>query len=47
MITDHCSSDTSSGDYTKERHEWLSDNLDDVMTDLLEQPKKRKATKQI
>ena len=38
--------ETGSGDYTKERHEWLPDNLDDVKTDLLERQKKRKAKKQ-
>jgi hypothetical protein len=39
--------ETGSGDYTKERHEWLPDNLDDVKTDLLERQKKRKAKKQV
>lgn len=38
--------ETGSGDYTKERHEWLPDNLDEVKTDLLERQKKRKAKKQ-
>jgi hypothetical protein len=38
--------ETGSGDYTKERHEWLPENLDDVKTDLLERQKKRKAKKQ-
>lgn len=38
--------ETGSGDYTKERHEWLPDNLDNVKTDLLERQKKRKAKKQ-
>jgi hypothetical protein len=39
--------ETGSGDYTKERHDWLPDNLDDVKTDLLERQKKRKAKKQV
>jgi len=38
--------ETGSGDYTKERHEWLPDNLDEVKTDLLDRQKKRKAKKQ-
>jgi hypothetical protein len=38
--------ETGSGDYTKERHEWLPENLDDVKNDLLERQKKRKTKKQ-
>lgn len=38
--------ESGSGDYTKERHEWLPDNLDDIKTDLLDRQKKRKAKKQ-
>jgi hypothetical protein len=38
--------DTGTGDYTKERHEWLPDNLDDVKGSLIEQQKKRKTKKQ-
>jgi len=34
--------ETGSGDYTKERHEWLPDNLDEVKSDLIERQKKRK-----
>ncbi len=34
-------------DYTKERHEWLPDNLDDVKAGLLERQKKLKIKKQI
>ena len=34
------------GDYTKERHQWLPDNPDEVKTDLLGRQKKRKAKKQ-
>ncbi|MDO9034790.1 MAG: hypothetical protein Q7U51_06265 [Methanoregula sp.] len=33
-------------DYTKERHEWLPDNLDDVKGSLLERQKKWKLKKQ-
>ncbi|MFA5268055.1 MAG: hypothetical protein WC379_08780 [Methanoregula sp.] len=39
--------ETGSGDYTKERHEWLPDNLDDVKGSLLEWEKKRKTKKQV
>ena len=38
--------ETGSGDYTKERHEWLPDNLADVKGSLLERQKKRKVKKQ-
>nr|WP_320161104.1 hypothetical protein [uncultured Methanoregula sp.] len=38
--------ETGSGDYTKERQEWLPDNLDMVKSDLLEREKKRKTRKQ-
>jgi len=38
--------ETGSGDYTKERPEWLPDNLDDVKDSLLERQKKRKTKKQ-
>jgi len=38
--------ETGSGDYTKDRHEWLPDNLDEVKSDLIERQKKRKAKKQ-
>lgn len=38
--------ETGSGDYTKERHEWLPDNLEEIKTDLLDREKKRKAKKQ-
>lgn len=39
--------ETGSGDYTKERHEWLPENLDDVKGSLLEREKKRKTKKQV
>jgi hypothetical protein len=39
--------ETGSGDYTKERHEWLPDNLEDVKGSLLEREKKRKSKKQV
>jgi len=39
--------ENGSGDYTKERQEWLPDNLDTVKNDLLEREKKRKTWKQI
>lgn len=39
--------ETGSGDYTKERHEWLPDNLDDIKGGLLEREKKRKSKKQV
>jgi len=39
--------ETGSGDYTKERHEWLPDNLDDIKGSLLEREKKRKSKKQV
>jgi len=35
--------ETGSGDYTKDRHEWLPDNLDEVKSDLIERQKKRKS----
>jgi len=38
--------ETGSGDYTKDRHEWLPDNLDEVKSDLIERQKKRKTKKQ-
>jgi hypothetical protein len=38
--------ETGSGDYTKERHEWLPDNLEDAKPGLLERQKTRKAKKQ-
>jgi hypothetical protein len=38
--------ETGSGDYTKERHEWLPDDLDTIKSDLLERQKKRKPKKQ-
>ncbi len=34
------------GDYTKERHQWLPEKLEDIKEDLLEFQKKRKAKKQ-
>jgi hypothetical protein len=37
--------DSGKGDYTKERHNWLPENLDDVMTDLLVQQKNRNMKK--
>jgi len=37
--------DTGTGDYTKERHEWLPDNLDEVKGRLLERQKKKKIQK--
>jgi hypothetical protein len=37
---------TGSGDYTKERHEWLPDNLNDAKGSLIERQKKRKAKAQ-
>ena len=39
--------DEGHGDYTKERHEWLPDNLGDIKGSLLERQKKRKTKKQI
>jgi len=39
--------ETGSGDYTKERHEWLPDNLDDMKGNLAERQKKRKTRNQI
>jgi hypothetical protein len=39
--------ETGSGDYTKERHEWLPDTIDDVKGSLLDRQKRRKAKKQI
>ena len=39
--------DHGKGDYTKERHEWLPENLDDVKGGLFEQQKKRKGKKQV
>jgi hypothetical protein len=39
--------ETGSGDYTKERHEWLPENLDDVKSSLLERQKKRRGKKQV
>jgi hypothetical protein len=33
------------GDYTKERQEWLPNNLDEVKSDLIERQKKRKTKK--
>jgi hypothetical protein len=39
--------EAGSGDYTKERHEWLPDNLDDIKGGLLEREKKRKPKKQV
>ncbi|WP_321508464.1 hypothetical protein [uncultured Methanoregula sp.] len=38
--------ETGSGDYTKERQEWLPDNLNAIKSDLLEREKKRKTRKQ-
>ena len=38
--------DTGTGDYTKERHEWLPDNLSDIKGSLLERQKTRKTKKQ-
>ena len=37
--------ETGSGDYTKERHLWLPEKLEDIKEDLLEFQKKRKAKK--
>ena len=37
--------ETGTGDYTKERHEWLPNNLDDVKAGLLERQKKLKTKK--
>jgi len=34
--------DTGRGDYTKERHQWLPENIDDVKCRLLKREKKRK-----
>lgn len=39
--------ETGSGDYTKERHEWLPENLNDVKDSLIERQKKRKVKKQV
>jgi hypothetical protein len=38
--------DEGNGDYTKERHEWLPENLCDIKCSLLERQKKRKTKKQ-
>jgi len=38
--------ETGSGDYTKERHEWLPDNLNDAKGSLIERQKKRKVKTQ-
>jgi len=38
--------ETGSGDYTKERHEWLPDNLDEIKSSLMERQSKRRAKKQ-
>lgn len=37
--------ETGSGDYTKERQEWLPDDLADVKEGLLERQKKRRTKK--
>jgi hypothetical protein len=37
--------ETGTGDYTKERHEWLPDDLDTVKGRLLERQKIRKMKK--
>jgi len=37
--------ETGTGDYTKERHEWLPDDLDTIKGRLLERQKKRKIKK--
>jgi len=37
--------ETGTGDYTKERHEWLPDDLDTVKGRLLERQKKQKMKK--
>ena len=37
--------ETGSGDYTKERHEWLPDDPDEIVSSLMERQKKRKAGK--
>jgi hypothetical protein len=37
--------ETGSGDYTKERQEWLPDNLAEVKAGLVERQKKRKIKK--
>jgi len=34
--------ETGSGDYTKERHQWLPDNIDEVKERLLKRQKKIK-----
>ena len=34
--------ETGSGDYTKERHQWLPENLDEVKVRLLKRQKKMK-----
>ena len=39
--------ETGSGDYTKERHEWLPENLDDIKGSLIERQRKRKVKKQV
>ncbi|MFA6333595.1 MAG: hypothetical protein WCX22_11625 [Methanoregula sp.] len=39
--------ETGTGDYTKERQEWLPDNLNDVKGSLIERQKKRKAKTKI
>jgi hypothetical protein len=37
---------TGYGDYTKERHQWLPEKLDDIKEDLMKFQKKRKAKKE-
>ena len=39
--------ENGSGDYTKERHAWLPENLDEVKGSLIERQKKRKTKTQI
>jgi len=39
--------ETGSGDYTKERQEWLPDDLDTIKSDLIEREKKQKNKKKI
>ena len=38
--------ESGSGDYTKERHDWLPDNLDEIKASLLERQTKRQHKKQ-
>ena len=45
MIPDRCSFKAGSLDYTKERHDWLPDYPDEIISSLMERQKKRKGRK--